>query len=186
MNIKRFQKLSSLLSIAIRIICCAAVALSLISIIGTLINPGEFEIDSKNGDLLVYSTSVSQHSSDIDSALYPNMSNLAGSIVNTICSIFFAYLTWRITLIFADFSFDETPFSLKQTKRLEFVAKGYLVIGVAKPLLFSILYTFLIRGKGYDISLGVHYLFFVGLLLYVIADIFNYGIELQKLSDETI
>jgi uncharacterized membrane protein len=53
------------------------------------------------------------------------------------------------------------------------------------PLFRSLLVTIIMEGS-YYLIVGVGSSLVIGLILYAVSEIFNYGIELQKLSDETV
>lgn len=96
-----------------------------------------------------------------------------------------AGLLWLASRIFADFSNGETPFSQLQVKRMSMIARGVLLVAVLQSLVYSIILNILI-GKFTTLDFELDSLFVLGLILYCVAGMFSYGVQLQEISDDIV
>ncbi|MHC5372189.1 hypothetical protein ACYSNU_00150 [Enterococcus sp. LJL120] len=115
--------------------------------------------------------------------------NLAMKIID-FCSIFlsnFALITscYLGSEIFYSLSLGETPFSPWFVRKIRNISFLLVLEGLYAGVLYSVLQS-LAMPNGYLITLGVGPSLFIGLIMYAVAGIIQYGIELQKLSDDVI
>jgi hypothetical protein len=88
--------------------------------------------------------------------------------------ILLAILFKRSREIFHDISVDESPFTMKQVKRIRKIAILFLIISV-------------LNFEGFTPAFSVNFAGVLGALMFwCISLIFEYGCELQKQSDETL
>lgn len=88
-------------------------------------------------------------------------------------------------LSFNRLSKGDKPFTLKFSKSIKQIGLLLMVTDVILPILYSFVVSVQLDGSLY-VSLGVGNTFLIGLILLVVTAIFDYGIELQFLSDETV
>lgn len=103
-------------------------------------------------------------------------------IITTAAEIFTLWMAQRLFLALAN---GATPFQTPFVKKLKTISRLIIVIDVGTPLLYSALITILAE-SGYQFQIGVTYWTIIGLIVYCAAEILNYGISLQELSDDTI
>lgn len=112
-------------------------------------------------------------------------SGLAASIIAPIILMITVYLYFKGSQLFKQLAAGKNPFTLSFAQSIRRLSIVLIVSDLMIPLLYSLVLTFIIE-DGYYFTLGVGSAFLFGLLLYVISEIFNYGIELQYLADETV
>lgn len=103
-------------------------------------------------------------------------------IITTAAEIFTLWTAQRLFLALAN---GATPFQTPFVKKLKTISRLIIAIDVGTPLLYSALITILAE-SGYQFQIGVTYWTIIGLIVYCAAEILNYGISLQELSDDTI
>lgn len=85
--------------------------------------------------------------------------------------------------IFKDISIDGNVFCPKHTKRIKIFAGIVIAVNILEVLLENIVSYFTVNEFSFGLELGGVLL---GLLLYCVAIIYDYGCELQQQSDETL
>lgn len=102
-----------------------------------------------------------------------------------IFSLIHVYVLLKGSQLFDKLHEGYTPFSPEFVMNLKKIS--YIMIGfdAVTPIIYSGLVTLLAEDASYYFFSLSSY-FVIGLILYVAAEIFNYGIELQTLSDETV
>lgn len=98
------------------------------------------------------------------------------SIVGIVALNLLAVLFKNAREIFRDMRSDDTPFEMKQVRRIRKIAILYFIISMID-----------FESRGFSMSLTLNLLGIVGaLMLWCISIIFEYGCELQQQSDETL
>ncbi|MCC5890794.1 MAG: DUF2975 domain-containing protein [Alkalibacterium sp.] len=110
---------------------------------------------------------------------------LAALIEVPFSSLLAIYVFWKGGQLFKYLSEGQSPFSFKFAKSIKWLALILMISDIFLPLFRSMLVT-LIMEEGYYFLFGVGSSLMIGLILYAVSEIFNYGIELQRLSDETV
>jgi len=85
--------------------------------------------------------------------------------------------------IFSDISRSYTPFEKKQARRMKKVAVIALILGISEYVFESIAQSVLNRATAGSIDL---IWFVLAVVIYCMAQIFDYGCQLQSQSDETL
>lgn len=178
MQVAKFQKVSRLLAILLKIMASFFIAIIFLGWFAIYFkNPGaQFSIDTNSGATIFYSIE-----SRITDAEYAR----TAFILVPITFVFFAYLFFKAGSLFEDLADGNSPFRSYFSKAVRKI--GFLMI--AYDLFFPLIYSALIsliseEGKLFYLSLSSYFL--IGLILYVASGILNYGIQLQELADETI
>lgn len=98
-------------------------------------------------------------------------------------AMFMFLIIYTIYLIFRDISNEHTPFSKKNIVRIKRIAAITIVMSVIGSLFDTLLDAYTIGEMSWRIDVnGI----ILGLTIYCLALIFNYGCELQQISDETL
>lgn len=95
------------------------------------------------------------------------------------------YIYWKGSQLFNYLAKGHTPFSYEFAQSIKRLALVLIISDIILPLIRSLVVTTLME-NGYYFLIGVNASLMIGLILYAVSEIFNYGIELQRLSDETV
>ena len=116
------------------------------------------------------------------------------AVFSTLSFCLFAAIFSMAALVFGDVSHEESPFSLKQAKRIRIIAwllfaytlldalvpRGVVIGGGSNPDGMSVVRF----SSGYtNVNVGM---FAVSVIFYFLASVFKYGVTLQELSDDTV
>lgn len=182
MKLKRLQKMSYFLHIALKILSISSVIMAIIAVLMKLFSSKNVMINKLESDTIFY----------FQTELFVGENNLpyvereewilVG--VAVFSSMILAYLLWTASMIFKDLAANFTPFSDIIVSRLRRIAVLMLIYALVPQIVYSILHTVLI--PGYSINLGLNMSFFFALIFYCLTEIFRYGASLQKESDETL
>lgn len=95
------------------------------------------------------------------------------------------YIYWKGSQLFNYLAKGQSPFSFEFSRSIKRLALLMIISDIILPLFRSLMVTTLME-NGYYFLVGVNASLMIGLILYAVSEIFNYGIELQRLSDETV
>ncbi|PRY74137.1 hypothetical protein [Alkalibacterium olivapovliticus] len=95
------------------------------------------------------------------------------------------YIFWKGSELFQYLSGGHSPFAFKFAQSIKRLAIVMIVSDLLLPLFHSLLVTIIMDGR-YYLIIGVGPSLMIGLILYAVSEVFTYGIELQRLSDETV
>lgn len=95
------------------------------------------------------------------------------------------YIYWKGSQLFHYLAEGQTPFSFEFSRSIKRLALLMIFSDIILPLFRSLMVTILME-NGYYFLIGVNASLMIGLILYAVSEVFNYGIELQRLSDETV
>lgn len=95
------------------------------------------------------------------------------------------YIFWKGSQLFKYLSEGHSPFVFEFAQSIKRLGIILILSDILLPLFRSLLVTIIMEGS-YYLIVGVGSSLVIGLILYAVSEIFNYGIELQKLSDETV
>ncbi|WP_297077941.1 hypothetical protein [uncultured Enterococcus sp.] len=102
--------------------------------------------------------------------LVSNMSAIVG-----FCSALIdSFLLFRGSQVCARISQGQTPFTTENYRVIKQIAIILLIVSLVEPLVYSLLVTIGME-KGYYIVFGLGYQTFMGILVYLIAEIIHYG-----------
>ena len=168
-QIKKVSKALKVFTIIGKVACIVGICICVIGMIYTFA--------CGNLDLIVLNGKVMLHSPLSSDFLvrFTNPWMIVGALVATIIELsLLIVLLRKSSKIFEDLSTDDTPFKMKQVKRIKEIAILYLIISIIGGSLGGI------TGSNFAFSL-------IGAgILWCISLVFEYGCELQKESDETL
>lgn len=175
MNIKRFRNVCRLLSGLFKVFAGFGVALLVLGFFFAIFS----ETSSFNFDIDGFSLFVAQ-SNHIEEEIW----STAALIITPLVICPHVYILLKGSALFDQLTKGYSPFNSEFTQTVKTISLILIISDIALPLLYSLFVTFLTDGYYLNIALGSS--FVIGLILYAVAEIFNYGIELQELSDDTI
>lgn len=178
MKLKRLQKMSYFLHIALKILSISSVIMAIIAVLMKLFSSKNVMINKLESDTIFY----------FQTELFVGENNLpyveteewilVG--VAVFSSMILAYLLWTASMIFKDLAANFTPFSDITVSRLRRIAVLMLIYALVPQIVYTVLI------PGYSINFGLNMSFFFALIFYCLTEIFRYGASLQKESDETL
>lgn len=131
---------------------------------------------------------------EIDESLFTGIVNVKGSILlflamGIVNLSFLQYLMLLIKWIIGDVK-NQTPFTDKNVKRLKLMSFGYLFASVIIPLI-SRAFFFNVIDKLQMSQLSVNFspnfqFIFMGIIIFILAIIFEHGVNLQEDHDMTV
>lgn len=176
MDVKKFERLSKFLSILLKLVS-VFIILGLIGFILLLI----FKRDNLTINVPVPSFPINVGSGDIpESAKF-----IAGAIVAIPSMLIYFYAFLRGSQFFNKLSKGETPFSISNYKLLKELGLIIAITNFIFPLIYSLVTT-LLTPNGYFLIVGIDVETIIGLMIYCMAEVIRYGVNLQELSDETV
>lgn len=102
----------------------------------------------------------------------------AASIVQPICLAFLGYILFKASYLFDHLAEGKTPFSNKFIRSVKIMGFILITYDLATSLLYTLFVNFSAE-KGWFFYLSLTSFFFIGLILYLVSGILNYGINLQ-------
>lgn len=180
MDVNRFRKITKVGSVSLLI-----TGLFLLAVLGYL----SYEVFVLKSDTWfnyapgALSTHYSRNIPDV--AQLENVLRTTASIITPIKILVSVFALWKGSRLFNRLSKGDKPFTHKFSKLIKRIGLLLMVTDVILPILYSLIVSAHLNGSLY-VNLGVGSTFLIGLLLLVVAAIFDYGIELQFLSDETV
>ncbi|MGM0219419.1 hypothetical protein IGI43_002540 [Enterococcus sp. AZ126] len=95
------------------------------------------------------------------------------------------YVFYLGSNFFGQISDGCTPFSVNNYLLLKKVGAILIITNLLIPIIHSILLS-INSPQGYYISIGISIEVLVGFIIYCLGEVFEYGVSLQNLSDETV
>lgn len=175
MNIKQFRNVCRLLSGLFKVLAGLGIALLILGFFFTV----STETSSFNFDIDGFSFFVAQKN-HIEEETW----STAALIIAPLVICLHVYIFFKGSALFDQLTKGYSPFNSEFTQSVKLISLILIISDISLPLLYSLIVTFLTDGYYLNIALGNS--FVIGLILYAVAEIFNYGIELQELSDDTI
>lgn len=180
MDIKRFRKLAKVCSAVLLVAgLYLLVVLSFLSY-QVFILKSDFWFNFTPGS---FSTHYSRHISDI--AQLDNVLRITANIFTPLKIFVSIYALFKGSQLFNQLSKGVRPFTHKFSKSISQIGLILIITDILLPMLYSLAVSLQLDGALY-INIGVGSTFLIGLILVVVSAVFNYGIELQFLSDETV
>jgi len=176
MNVRKFEKISKFLSILLKLVS-GFIVLGLIGLILLLI----FKRNNLTMSIPTPSFPINSVSGDVpDSAKF-----IAGVIVAIPSMLIYFYAFFRGSQFFNNLSKGETPFSISNYKILKEIGLIVAITSFIFPLIYSLVAT-LLTPNGYYLIVGIDVETIIGLMIYCMAEVIRYGVNLQELSDKTV
>lgn len=180
MNVNRFKQISKVGSVLLLI--AGLVLLYFLGYISyqVFIEKSDFWFNFNPG---AFSTHYSRDISDVNNL--QNILRTSASIFTPIRVLVNVYALWKGSRLFKRLSDGFTPFNMDFSKVIKHIGLLLCITDIILPILYSLVVSVKLDGAIY-ISIGVGSTFLIGLILIIVSIIFDYGIELQHLSDETV
>lgn len=180
MGVDRFRKLAKVSSVLL-----FGAGLFLLAVLGFLsyqvfIVKSDFWFSFTPGP---FSTYHSRHISDL--AQFKSVLRRTASIFTPLKIFVSIFALWKGSQLFNQLSKGIKPFTLKFSKSIKQIGLLLIITDIFLPVLYSLVVSVQLDGALY-INIGVGNTFLIGLILVVVSAVFDYGIELQFLSDETV
>lgn len=180
MNLSRFQNLCGVINFILKCMAIGCI-ISLVGNIGKYVN-GSFQVSN---DFLDGTSIIGSSSGNLDMFTNTQLGQ-AQLITRSFMMAVFAVLILISSNVLMDIWFGKTPFSEKQTRRMFIVSVGIIVVSIVRDPLYTIILSILSPTVNtFSFSLGNGMMVF-GLVMLCMTGMFKYGIELQKLSDDTV
>ncbi len=126
-----------------------------------------------------------ENGTQVDLASVLNPWSFAGMLILSSITLTITYfLLADLSGIFKDLSKGVSPFHADQIKRLKGIANKSIGIAIMN-IIISVYLTVAMKAGRVDISISLTSILFP-IIIYFLAYIFEYGSELQQLSDETL
>lgn len=168
-KIKETGTAAAILTLVIFILVVISFVLTVISGIKMAMEESFFAITEKNGTAELATT----------------IPALAECIKKGIELILFAIMMFFASRMFRQISADGTPFRIESVRRMKRIAILLLINAVLPNLVQCLIVGFSVSWKASSFSLGLSSLF-LGLIFYLLTQIFSYGCILQQESDDTV
>jgi len=181
MNIKRFRRLCNISSIILKGFTILAILVTVYAIFQIITGNTNVWFSYDGPSFPIFSSGGSMNGMPITESEY----RLAALILTPFLITISSYVMWRGAQLFKRLADGETPFNHKFAKSLKHLSVVLILTDIALPILYSIILS-TIYEDGHQFVIGLSSSFLIGIILYVIAEIFYYGIELQHLADETV
>lgn len=177
MNIKRFRTVCNITSILMKIIAgfCILVLLVMLST----------SISSNSTFVYTFEVTYFPIFNALNGPLNASETQLASLIIFPFTASIYSFIFIRGGQLFKYLAKGTSPFELTFAKKVKQISLLLILSDIFLPLVYSLLVTVIMEGS-YYILVGLSSSFIIGLILYAVSEILNYGIELQKLSDNTI
>ncbi|MEG0255073.1 MAG: DUF2975 domain-containing protein [Vagococcus sp.] len=115
----------------------------------------------------------------------PSKQLLAGIIVAVPVLTIYSIIFFQSSRFFKRLSQNQTPFSEGNKKLLKRIGIALICLGVTPSLIYSLIVSVLTI-DGYYINFNIGVSFLVGLVVYCMAEVINYGLELQNFSEDVV
>lgn len=177
MTVPKFHKYTRLLS-AILMMLSVVVAITFIIFIIMLIFNRESLVVSKPKLAL---TLISAGKQDLPK----KVEMMAGIIILLPLMNIYSYVYYKGSRFFLRLTSGETPFSKENVQLIKRIGMLLIRVSLFTPIIYSAVASFLMP-TGYYVSLGVEMDLVIGLLIYCMAEVINYGLELQNFSEDVV
>ncbi|HHT6439208.1 TPA: DUF2975 domain-containing protein [Listeria monocytogenes] len=182
MKLKRLQKVSYFLHMALKILSISSVIMTIIVVLMKFFSSKNIMMNKLESDTVFYFQT--EFFSGVENQQYNQIEEWILVVIAAFSSVLIALLLWTASMIFKDLAAEFMPFSDLTVNRLRRIAGILLVYSLAPQIMYSVLHTVLI--PGYSITFGLNMSFFFAIIFYCLTEIFRYGASLQKESDETL
>lgn len=181
MNVKRFRRLCNISSFVLKGFTLFALLLTGYFMVQILTGNSNVWFNYEPPSFSIFTSASSMNLFNISDSEY----RLAALIMTPFLITVYSYIMWKGAQLFKRLADGETPFNSQFAKTLKLLSIVLIISDIAFPILYSIILT-TIYEDGHYFTIGLSSSFLIGIILYVIAEIFYYGIELQHLADETV
>lgn len=182
MKIKRFQSVCRFLSIILFVSGFITVAAIGVTGISYLFGNRSMEFSLKLGPYALFASMIR------GASLTKFQVQSVSWVIATCASLVYFYSCIKGSELFKQLSLGVTPFSTEFVTSLKKISFLLIACDIGIHLSYSLMRTLMMlyNGGGYELVLGFSNSTLIGLAIYCIAGVINYGIELQKLSDDVV
>lgn len=181
MNIERFRKICRINSYALNLFAVVIIFFVFYGIYAVISGSVDMNFSFRNPGITLYSMGGSKSAIGITEAEYQS----AATVMFPVTQIVSVYIFLKGGEIFKWLGDGKLPFDSKLVKMVKKISLTLMISDIVFPMLHSVILSF-ISVDGYSFRFGFGSAFIMGVILYVVSDIFNYGRELQTLSDDTV
>lgn len=179
MNIKRFRTVAKVSSILLKIAAVFLMGILLYTMYLVFISDADMWMTYSSPSFSLFH-SVSGGLQTMETDL-----QTVAAIFAPIAVLINIFVLWKGSQLFKRLADGEKPFTDKFAQSIKWLSLVLIISDILLPLFYSLIIT-LMTENGHYLIIGVGAPFLIGLILYAVAGIFYYGIELQTLSDETV
>ncbi|NMD38665.1 MAG: hypothetical protein GYA87_08315 [Christensenellaceae bacterium] len=185
-NQEKIAKISSIFSKATTVFMILSVILAVVLLAASiLILSGTVNLDTLKLHAPVEAQYFVQNSQETTLGSVINPKGFAGLLGFAFISLIVGFLLLKeLRAIFVDLSKGVSPFHVNQVQRLKKIANRSIVIALI-GIVASLYLRFTLNQPNLDLSINFGTIIFP-FIIYFLAYIFEYGVELQQLSDETL
>lgn len=181
LNIKRFRTISQVSSILLKLFTIFNIVLVIYGFYTILFGDGNFWFTYSEPSIHLFTVSGSSQGIGITET----EERLASMIITPLILVVSPYVLLKGSQIFTWLGKGETPFSKKFANGIKHISIVLILSDLLTPIIYHSLLSFIsVDGYKYTISFGSALV--IGVILFIISEIFKYGIELQNLANETV
>lgn len=181
MNIKRFRTLSRVGSVLLTVFAIFSIILVISGLYTIIFGDGNFWFTYSGPSIPLFSIGGSSEGVGITVA----EEKLASMIIVPLEVVVSSFIVLKGSQIFTWLGKGETPFSEKFANAIKRLSLVLIIFDLLIPIIYYSLLS-LISVDGYHYTIGFGSAFIIGIILFIVSEIFKYGIELQYLADETV
>lgn len=181
MNIGRFRKICKICSYALLFFSAVIIFLVVYGIYLYFFGKADMSFAYNSPSIPLYSMGGSEGAIGI-TATERNSAALAMLPITQTITIF---VLLKGAAAFKWLGDGKRPFEPKFVNIIKCISLVLMVSDIIFPIVHSIILT-IISADGYNYNFGFGTAFIIGVILYIVSEIFNYGIELQSLSDDVV
>lgn len=181
MNIKRFRTISRVSSVLLKIFTIFSIILVISGLYINIFGDGNFRFTYSGPSIPLFSIGGSSEGVGITDA----EEKLTSIIIVPLTVVVSSFILLKGSQIFTWLGKGETPFSEKFANAIKRLSLVLIIFDLLVPIIYYSLLS-LISIDGYHYTIGFGSTFIIGIILFIVSEIFKYGIELQYLADETV
>lgn len=181
MNIKRFRTISRVSSVLLKMFTVFSIILVVLGLYIITFGDGNFWFTYSGPSIPLFSTGGSSKGIGITDA----EEKLASMIIVPLAVVVSSFVLLKGSQVFTWLGKGETPFSEKFANAIKRLSLVLIIFDLLIPIFYYSLLSW-ISVDGYHYTIGFGSAFIIGIILFIVSEIFRYGIELQYLADETV
>lgn len=181
MNTKRFRKICKISSYALIFFSAVLIFFVIYGIYSYFLGVGNMSFSYSSPDITLYSMGGSKGAIGITETERESAA-LAMLPITQFITIF---VLLKGAAAFKWLGDGKRPFDLKFVNIIKRISLVLMLSDIIFPIVHSIILA-TISVDGYNFNFGFGTPFIIGVILYIVSEVFNYGIELQTLSDDVV
>lgn len=187
MKTKNYLRLTSFLSFLFKFVGFFYIVSFIISVVAFFTSDSfSFEYEPRMFSFFSFNTSNKVFDGNAATEVdYEKIYNFSGLIMTIPLVILSIIVYFKLGNLFRDLAKGDTPFTFDKAKKLRVIAYFYCVLGLLPTFLYPIVF-YIVSSGDINITFGVGYDFIIGLILLVVAQVFQYGLSLQEFSEDVV